>query len=97
VSICTYTDSHVELALMALARGKHVLVEKPVSLCSSEVARLVVAARNSGLICMPAMCMRFAGLGSETGAWSRSGAAAGYGQAPFRRRFYLDERRVARL
>jgi predicted dehydrogenase len=59
VSICTYTDSHVELGLAALAAGKHVLVEKPVALQSAEVARLVDAARQSGLICMPAMCMRF--------------------------------------
>ena len=59
VSICTYTDSHVELTLAALNRGKHVLVEKPVSLRSGEVARLAEAARKSGLVCMPAMCMRF--------------------------------------
>lgn len=59
VSICTFTDSHVELALAALAAGKHVLLEKPVALRQSEVERLAVAARSSGLICMPAMCMRF--------------------------------------
>jgi predicted dehydrogenase len=59
VSICTYTDSHVELGLAALAAGKHVLVEKPVALRSAEVSRLVDAATGSGLICMPAMCMRF--------------------------------------
>lgn len=59
VSICTYTDSHVELGLAALAAGKHVLVEKPVALQSTEVARLARAATRSGLLCMPAMCMRF--------------------------------------
>lgn len=59
VSICTYTDSHVELALAALAAGKHVLVEKPVALHSREVARLADAANRAGLVCMPAMCMRF--------------------------------------
>lgn len=59
VSICSYTDSHVELGLAALAAGKHVLVEKPVALRSSEVARLARATTESGLICMPAMCMRF--------------------------------------
>ena len=59
VSICTYTDSHVELGLAALAAGKHVLVEKPVALRSADVARLAGAAAGSGLICMPAMCMRF--------------------------------------
>ena len=59
VSICTYTDSHVELGLAALAAGKHVLMEKPVALRSAEVSRLLRAANQSGLICMPAMCMRF--------------------------------------
>lgn len=59
VSICTYTDSHVELALAALAAGKHVLVEKPVALRAEDAERLAAAARDSGLICMPAMCMRF--------------------------------------
>jgi predicted dehydrogenase len=59
VSLCTYTDSHVELGLAALAAGKHLLVEKPVALRSADVARLAGAAATSGLICMPAMCMRF--------------------------------------
>ena len=102
VSICTYTDSHVELALAALSCGKHVLVEKPVSLRSSEVARLAAAAREAGLICMPAMCMRFwPGWpwlrdrihGKEFGAvlraeFVRTGAAPGWSTD-----FYRDERR----
>ena len=59
VSICTYTDSHVELALAALSAGKHVLVEKPVALRRQDVERLAASARHTGLTCMPAMCMRF--------------------------------------
>jgi predicted dehydrogenase len=59
VSICTYTDTHADLAARALAAGKHVLVEKPVALRSAEVRRLADAARKAGRICMPAMCMRF--------------------------------------
>lgn len=59
VSICTHTDSHVPLAMAALAAGKHVLVEKPVALASGEVRLLARAARGSGRLCMPAMCMRF--------------------------------------
>ncbi len=59
VSICTHTDSHVDLAIAALAAGKHVLVEKPVALRSSEAARLARAADSSRTLCMPAMCMRF--------------------------------------
>ncbi len=58
-SICTPTDTHVALALAALEAGKHVIVEKPVALGSREVERLAEAARRSGRVCMPAMCMRF--------------------------------------
>ena len=59
VSICTPTNSHVELAMAALRNGKHVLVEKPVALTSTEVGRLADAASESDRRCMPAMCMRF--------------------------------------
>ncbi len=59
VSICTPTDLHVPVALAALAAGKHVLIEKPVALTVEEVDRLAGAARASGRVCMPAMCMRF--------------------------------------
>jgi predicted dehydrogenase len=59
VSICTHTDTHVELALQALEAGKHVLVEKPVAMDPEQADRLAEAARHAGTICMPAMCMRF--------------------------------------
>jgi len=59
VSLCTPTDTHVALALAALAAGKHVLLEKPVALNSRDVARLAAAAKKAKRVCMPAMCMRF--------------------------------------
>ena len=59
VSICTPTDTHVAIAEAALAAGKHVLLEKPVALRSEDVTHLAAAARASGRICLPAMCMRF--------------------------------------
>lgn len=59
VSICTPTDTHVELALAALEAGKHVLLEKPVALRAAEVRRVADAANSAGRLCMPAMCMRF--------------------------------------
>ena len=59
VSICTWTDTHVALALRALAAGKHVLVEKPLALTAAAIRPLVEAARAADRLCMPAMCMRF--------------------------------------
>ncbi|MFO0874910.1 MAG: Gfo/Idh/MocA family oxidoreductase [Phycisphaerales bacterium] len=59
VHICTWTDTHVDLAQRALAAGKHVIVEKPVAVRSSDVQRLADAAARSDRLCMPAMCMRF--------------------------------------
>lgn len=60
VSICTPTDTHVDLAIRALAAGKHVLVEKPVAVETARVRELAQASRGaSSLVCMPAMCMRF--------------------------------------
>ena len=59
VSVCTPTDTHVELAMRALAAGKHVLVEKPVALDAADIERLHDAAVAAGRVCMPAMCMRF--------------------------------------
>lgn len=59
VSICTYTDTHVDLAVRALRAGKHVLVEKPLARTSAEAARLREAADAADTLCMPAMCMRF--------------------------------------
>lgn len=59
VSICTPTDTHVDLAVRALRAGKHVLVEKPVAIRSADVQRLADEAAGGHTLCMPAMCMRF--------------------------------------
>ena len=59
VSVCTPTDTHVDVALAAMRAGKHVLVEKPVSLERAGIQRLAAEAERAGVICMPAMCMRF--------------------------------------
>ncbi|MGE4602603.1 MAG: Gfo/Idh/MocA family oxidoreductase [Planctomycetota bacterium] len=102
VSICTPTDTHVDLAIKALEAGKHVLLEKPVALSCSEVERLQQAHDGSGLLCMPAMCMRFwpgwswlratvqdGSLGAVTSAsFQRIGASPTWSQD-----FYLDEQR----
>jgi predicted dehydrogenase len=59
VSICTWTDSHVELALRAVAAGKHVLVEKPLAIRAEAMAALVPVAASAGTLCVPAMVMRW--------------------------------------
>jgi predicted dehydrogenase len=59
VSICTRTDTHIALAEAAMRAGKHVLLEKPVALTTQPVRRLADIAAECGVVCMPAMCMRF--------------------------------------
>ncbi|MEU4380484.1 Gfo/Idh/MocA family protein [Micromonospora echinofusca] len=48
VSICTWNDSHAEIATAALDAGKHVLVEKPLSRTAGETEALVEAVERSG-------------------------------------------------
>ncbi len=59
VSICTPTDSHVELCLRALEAGKHVLIEKPLALTAEACEPVARAAASASTLCMPAFCMRF--------------------------------------
>lgn len=50
VSICTWNNSHAEIAIAALEAGKHVLVEKPVSMTVEEAQAVEAAAKKSGKI-----------------------------------------------
>jgi len=59
VDVCVATPWHVELALAALAAGKHVLVEKPLARTAADAERLAAAASRSKGLAMCAMCMRF--------------------------------------
>ena len=59
VSICTHTDTHVDIAIAALRAGKHVLVEKPIAIDPDQIQRLADEAARSDRVCMPAMCMRY--------------------------------------
>lgn len=59
VSICTPTDTHVDLVRAAIRAGKHVLVEKPTSLDAGAIELLDREARAAGVLVMPAHCMRF--------------------------------------
>jgi len=59
VSICTPTDTHVDLVRAAIAARKHVLVEKPTALDANAIDALAREADAAGVLAMPAHCMRF--------------------------------------
>src|ERR671924_900760 len=53
VHICTPNNSHFEIAATFLSHGKHVLVEKPLSLKTKEAYELVRLAReNQCILCV---------------------------------------------
>jgi predicted dehydrogenase len=55
IDICTPGDSHAQIALAALAAGKHVLCEKPLSNTAAEarsMAEAAAAARPAGVMAM---------------------------------------------
>ncbi|MFN8418686.1 MAG: Gfo/Idh/MocA family oxidoreductase [Anaerolineae bacterium] len=49
VSICTPHGLHCEMALQAIAAGKHVLVEKPIALTVEDATRMIEAAEEAGV------------------------------------------------
>lgn len=48
VSICTWNNTHAEIAVAALEAGKHILVEKPLSMTVDEAIKVQTAAEMSG-------------------------------------------------
>src|SRR3954471_18804604 len=59
VDICLATPLHVEYAIAALKKGKHVLVEKPLARTAKDAQKLAKAAAKAKGLSMCAMCMRF--------------------------------------
>ena len=59
VYIATPPAQHEAHALMAIAAGKPVLIEKPFALDARAARRIVLAAREAGVFCMEAMWTRF--------------------------------------
>ena len=100
ISVTTPTPTHRGLAHAVMASGRHLLVEKPVDLDPAVILELAAAAREAGVLAMPAHCMRFwpawVWMKSrlDSGAYGRclrasfvrSGAAPGWNAD-----FYLDD------
>jgi len=59
VDICVPVFLHKKYALAALAAGKHVLCEKPLSMTAADAAEIVAAARTDGKAFMVGMCVRY--------------------------------------
>lgn len=59
VYISSPHSEHREHALLAIAAGKHVLVEKPIGVDAQEAADIAEAARAAGVFAMEAMWTRF--------------------------------------
>ncbi|HEV2706344.1 MAG TPA: Gfo/Idh/MocA family oxidoreductase [Pyrinomonadaceae bacterium] len=59
VSLATPTESHAEIACELLARGIHVLVEKPVSRTLAEADLMIEAARTGGALLQVGQLERF--------------------------------------
>ena len=52
VDICTVTDQHATIAIAALKAGKHVLVEKAISLTTADADAMLAAASTAGKLLM---------------------------------------------
>lgn len=59
VYVATPHPLHREQALMAVAAGKHVLVEKPMAMSAADAAAVTTAARRAGVLAMEAMWTRY--------------------------------------
>ena len=54
-ALCVLTppEFHYKYAIKAIQAGKHVLVEKPVSFSTEEIEKMIFAAKERGVVCMP--------------------------------------------
>lgn len=64
VYIAVPHSGHRDLALLAIAAGKHVLVEKPMTLNAEQTTQIVQAARAAGVFVMEAMWSRLLPVGN---------------------------------
>ncbi len=59
VDVCLPSDLHVEFGLKAIAAGRPIIVEKPITRSFEEGLQLVTAADKAGVPLMPAQVVRF--------------------------------------
>lgn len=59
VDICTPTPTHKELALAAVAAGRHVICEKPLALGAADAEEIAAAAAAAGVRLHPAHVVRY--------------------------------------
>ncbi|KOO50863.1 Gfo/Idh/MocA family protein [Priestia koreensis] len=59
ISICTWNNSHAEIAIKALEADKHVLVEKPLCKTVEEALRVEEAVKKSGKVLQVGFVRRF--------------------------------------
>jgi len=59
VSICTWNQTHADLAIRALRAGKHVLVEKPISMTVAEAEKVQTAVKETGKLLQVGFVRRF--------------------------------------
>ncbi len=83
VDICTPTSSHVDLTLTALARGYHVLCEKPVAVTRQEAAAIADAARKAKRHVMACHQYRFNPAWLQVKAWLDQGRIGAWQLAEF--------------
>ena len=53
VHVCTPLGTHVSLALEAIARGSHVIVEKPLAITPEETSRVIESATSARVLVVP--------------------------------------------
>lgn len=59
VSIATPPSTHLAMSLAAIAKGKHVLIEKPVALTAEDAATIAEAADKAGVVATVNFMLRF--------------------------------------
>ena len=95
IYIATYPGDHKKHALLAIAAGKHVLVEKPLTLSASDAREVLAAGKAQGVLVMEAMWTRYLPQSTIIHALQAEGSL---GQPElFSAQFCTDNRAVDRL